>query len=148
MDPSGPSISVQIGFLVFLTFVNAFLASAEAAFVSSNKNKIKIMANEGNKKAQLLQDLLEEPTKLLSTIQVAVTFLSLLASASAAMGLSDDLEVILKNWNVPYSQQIAVICITVLLGYITLVFGSLVPKRLAMQNAETIALRFVRPVSL
>ena len=60
MDPSGPSIPVQIGFLVFLTLINAFFASAEMAFVSSNKNRIKMLANEGNKKAQLLQDLLEE----------------------------------------------------------------------------------------
>ena len=54
MDPSGPSLSVQICFLVVLTLLNAVFASAESAFVSSNKNKIKILANEGNKKAALL----------------------------------------------------------------------------------------------
>lgn len=146
MDPSGPSISVQISFLVFLTLVNAFFASAEMAFVSSNKTKIKILANEGNKKAQLLQDLLEEPTNFLSTIQVAITFAGFLSSASAATSLSDDVVGFLAQYGIPYANQAAVVVVTLILSYFTLVFGELFPKRLAMQNAEKIALLFVRPV--
>ena len=148
MDPSGPSIPVQIGFLVFLTLINAFFASAEMAFVSSNKNRIKMLANEGNKKAQLLQDLLEEPTKFLSTIQVAITFAGFLSSASAATGMADDVGMYLKNFGIPYASQVAVVVVTMILSYFTLVFGELFPKRLAMQNAEKLALLFVRPVYL
>ena len=148
MDPSGPSIPVQLGFLVFLTLINAFFASAEMAFVSANKNRIKILASDGNKKALLLQDLLEEPTKFLSTIQVAITFAGFLSSASAATGMADDLGGILMNYGVPYASQISVVLVTVILSYFTLVFGELFPKRLAMQNADKLALLFVRPVFL
>ena len=74
MDPSGPSIPVQIGFILFLTLINAVLVLAESAFLSVNKNRLKELASDGNKKAQLLQELLEEPTRFLSTIQVAITF--------------------------------------------------------------------------
>ncbi|MBQ4576463.1 MAG: HlyC/CorC family transporter [Firmicutes bacterium] len=148
MDPSGPSIPVQLGFLVFLTLINAFFASAEMAFVSANKNRIKILANEGNKKAQLLQVLLEEPTKFLSTIQVAITFAGFLSSASAATGMADDLGTFLSNYGVPYASQLSVVLVTMILSYFTLVFGELFPKRLAMQNADKLALLFVRPVFL
>ena len=148
MDPSGPSIPVQLGFLVFLTLINAFFSSAEMAFVSANKNRIKILANEGNKKAQLLQVLLEEPTKFLSTIQVAITFAGFLSSASAATGMADDLGTFLSNYGVPYSSQLSVVLVTMILSYFTLVFGELFPKRLAMQNADKLALLFVRPVFL
>ncbi|MBQ6685503.1 MAG: HlyC/CorC family transporter [Firmicutes bacterium] len=148
MDPSGPSIPVQLGFLVFLTLINAFFASAEMAFVSANKNRIKILANDGNKKAQLLQDLLEEPTKFLSTIQVAITFAGFLSSASAATGMADDMGAFLAKYGVPYASQLSVVIVTMILSYFTLVFGELFPKRLAMQNADKLALLFVRPVFL
>ncbi|MBR4074226.1 MAG: HlyC/CorC family transporter, partial [Firmicutes bacterium] len=148
MDPSGPSIPVQLGFLVFLTLINAFFSSAEMAFVSANKNRIKILANEGNKKAQLLQVLLEEPTKFLSAIQVAITFAGFLSSASAATGMADDLGTFLSNYGVPYASQLSVVLVTMILSYFTLVFGELFPKRLAMQNADKLALLFVRPVFL
>ena len=148
MDPSGPSIPVQLGFLVFLTLINAFFASAEMAFVSANKNRIKILANDGNKKAQLLQDLLEEPTKFLSTIQVAITFAGFLSSASAATGMADDMGAFLAKYGVPYASQLSVVIVTMILSYFTLVFSELFPKRLAMQNADKLALLFVRPVFL
>ena len=148
MDPSGPSIPVQLGFLVFLTLINAFFSSAEMAFVSVNKNRIKILANEGNKKAQLLQVLLEEPTKFLSAIQVAITFAGFLSSASAAIGMADDLGTFLSSYGVPYASQLSVVLVTMILSYFTLVFGELFPKRLAMQNADKLALLFVRPVFL
>ena len=146
MDPSGPSLSVQICFLVVLTLLNAVFASAESAFVSSNKNKIKILANEGNKKAALLLDLMDEPARFISRIQVAVTFLRFLACAAAARGLCDELSKYLMELEVPYATQISVVGMTILLAYVTLVFGELFPKRLAMQNAEIVALRLVRPI--
>lgn len=146
MEPNGPSIPVQLGFIVFLTLVNAFFASAEMSFVSANKNRLKAMAADGNKNAQLLQELLEEPTKFLSTIQVAITFAGFLASASAATGMSDDLGAFLKAVKIPYPDQTAVVIVTIILSYFTLIFGELFPKRLAMQNAERFSMLAVRPV--
>ena len=146
-DPSpDPSISMQILFLVFLTMINAFFASAEMAFVSLNKTRVKILANEGNKKALLLQRLVEEPNKFLSTIQVAITLAGFLASASAAAGMSDDIGGFLSERGIPYGTQVAVVLVTIVLSYFTLVFGELFPKRIALQNAERIAMFSVRPV--
>lgn len=148
MDPSGPSIPVQLGFLIVLTLISAFFAAAEAAFISVNKNRLKALASDGNKKAQLLQELLEEPTKYLSAIQVGITFTGFLASAAVAMGLADDVEEALLRMGIPSETRVVVIVLTVVLSYFMLVFGDLFPKRIAAQNAERFALLTVRPIDL
>lgn len=140
------SVTSQIILIVILTALNAFFASAEMAIVSLNKNRIRFLAEEGNKKAGLLEKLLEEPTKFLSTIQVGITLASFFSSASAATGLSGQFALFLGRFNIPYSRQIALVGITILLSYITLVFGELFPKRLALQRAEAIAMASVKPI--
>lgn len=145
-DPEGNSILIQLLFLVFLTMVNAFFACAEMASVSVNKNKIKMLADSGNKKAQLIQKLLEDPTKFLSTIQVAITLSGFFASASAATGISKQLGETITSLNIPYGEQIALVLVTIILSYTTLVFGELVPKRIALQKAEQLSLFCARPV--
>ena len=126
-----------------LTGINAFFSSAEMAIVSLNKNKLKILIEDGNKKAILLDNLLKEPSKFLSTIQVGITLASFFASASAATGLSQFLSEALKPLKIPYSSQISMILITFILSYVTLVFGELIPKRIALRNSENIALSSV-----
>ncbi len=145
-DPDGNSIITQIIILIVLTLINAFFSCAEMATVSVNKNKIKRLAEAGNKKANLVQNLIEEPTKFLSTIQVAITFAGFFSSASAATGLSGPLGQWLVTHKIPYGDQISLILITVILSYFTLVFGELVPKRIALQNAEAISLFAVKPI--
>lgn len=137
------SLLLQIVIIIILTGINAFFSSAEMAIVSLNKNKLKILIEEGNKKAILLDNLLKEPSKFLSTIQVGITLASFFASASAATGLSQFLSEALKPLNIPYSSQISMILITFILSYITLVFGELIPKRIALRNSENIALSSV-----
>nr|WP_206458124.1 hemolysin family protein [Anaerovorax sp. IOR16] len=144
-DPSMP-LAFQLLFLALLILINAFFASAEMAFVSLNKNKIKLLANQGNKKAILLQRLIEEPNKFLSTIQVAITLAGFLSSASAATSMADDIGAFLHRFGIPYETQIAVVLVTLVLSYFTLVFGELFPKRLALQNAEKMALFAVKPI--
>lgn len=144
-DPSTP-VMAQILFLVFLTAINAFFAAAEMSIVSVNKNKIKMLAQEGSKRAILLRDLLENPNTFLSTIQVAITLAGFLASASAAVGMSDDLAVFLGGLGIPYAYYVSVLVVTLLLSYVTLVLGELYPKRIAMQHTEGIALAVVRPI--
>ena len=134
------SLLLQIVIIIILTGINAFFSSAEMAIVSLNKNKLKILIEDGNKKAVLLDNLLQEPSKFLSTIQVGITLAGFFASASAATGLSQYLSSVLKPLNIPYSSQISMILITFLLSYITLVFGELIPKRIALRNSEKIAL--------
>lgn len=137
------SLLLQIVIIIILTGINAFFSSAEMAIVSLNKNKLKILIEDGNKKAILLDNLLQEPSKFLSTIQVGITLAGFFASASAATGLSRYLANVLQPLNIPYSNQISMILITFLLSYITLVFGELIPKRIALRNSEKIALSSV-----
>ena len=137
------SLLLQTVIIIILTGINAFFSSAEMAIVSLNKNKLKILIEEGNKKAILLDNLLKEPSKFLSTIQVGITLASFFASASAATGLSQYLSNTLKPLNIPYSNQISMILITFILSYITLVFGELIPKRIALRNSENIGLSSV-----
>lgn len=143
---SNSSIMTQFILVAILTLINAFFASAEMAIVSMNKNKVKLLADQGNKRAQLLLKLIQEPTKFLSTIQVGITLAGFFSSASAATGISDNFAVYLSSLNVPYSEEIALVLITIGLSYITLVFGELFPKRLALQKSEAIAMFSVVPI--
>jgi putative hemolysin len=145
-DPTGQSILLQILFLIFLTAINAFFACAEMAIVSVSKSKINMLAEEDNKKALLVQKLLKEPTKFLSTIQVAITLAGFFASAVAATGISERLSIFLSKYNILYEHQISIIVITIILSYFTLVFGELIPKRIALQKAEKISLFTVKPI--
>jgi len=98
--PEG-SVTTQLILIVILTLINAFFASAEMAIVSINKNKIRHLAEEGNKKAKLLEDLMNEPSNFLSTIQVGITLAGFFASASAATGISNNFANKLSYYNIP-----------------------------------------------
>ena len=140
---TGGSLLLEFIVIVSLTGINAFFSSAEMAIVSINKNKLKILVEEGNKKAIMLENLMKEPSKFLSTIQVGITLAGFFASASAATGLSQYLSIYLRKLGIPYSGQISMILITFVLSYITLVFGELIPKRIALKSSEKIALSSV-----
>jgi len=140
------TIGANLVLILTLTLINVFFASAEMAIVSINKNKIKMLADKGNKNAKSVEKLIQEPTKFLSTIQVGITLAGLFSSAYAATGISDDFAALLDIVHIPYSQNIALILVTVLLSYFTLVFGELFPKRLALKKSEAIALFSVKPI--
>ncbi len=146
LDTERTNITSQLILIVILTLVNAFFASAEMAIVSLNKNKLKFLEEEGNKKAKILLKLMEEPTNFLSTIQVGITLAGFFSSASAATGISEDLARYLNRMNIPYSGQIALVIVTIILSYITLVFGELFPKRIALKKSEAIAMFAVKPI--
>lgn len=147
MDESSISgLLPQIILIIILVIVNAFFAAAEMAIVSINKNKINILSEEGNKKAILLQKLLKEPSNFLATIQIGITLAGFFASASAATSISSYLSVYLKDLNIPYSSEISLFVITLIISYITLVLGELFPKRIALQKSESIAMFTVKPI--
>ena len=104
------------------------------------------MAEEGNKKAVVIQSLFEDSTKFLSTIQVAITFAGFYSSASAAAGIAPALAGWLESLRVPYSMAIARNGVTLLLMFFNLVFGELVPKRIALQKAEAFCMLTVMPI--
>lgn len=146
IEPEPANITSQLILIFILTLLNAFFASAEMAIVSLNKNKIKHLEEEGHKKAKLLIKLMNEPTKLLSTIQVGITLAGFLSSASAATGISEDFGRYLSSANIPYGEEIALVSVTIILSYITLVFGELFPKRIALKKSEVIAMFSVKPI--
>lgn len=129
---------------IILIALNAVFACAEIAVVSMNDTKLARMASEGNKKAVQLEKLVSSPSKFLATIQVAITLSGFMGSAYAAEHFSDRLTNFLVRMGIPLPtvtlDAIAVFLITLILSYVTLVFGELVPKRVAMKNSEKIAL--------
>ncbi|KPU45750.1 magnesium and cobalt efflux protein CorC [Oxobacter pfennigii] len=145
------SLTLQVLFLILLIGVNAFFASSEIAIISLNDNKIKKMAEEGDKKAKLILNLTMEPSKFLATIQVGITLSGLLASAFAAESFADRLTDLAMYYGLPIDVSLikvaSLIIITILLSYFTLVFGELVPKRLAMQKSEAISMFSIKPLS-
>ena len=148
-DPGGLSLTGQLLILIGLTLTNAFFASAEMALVSLSKTRIKILAEDstdGDARAEKVLKLLEQPNTFLSTIQVAITFAGFLSSAFASYNLSDDFVRLLAKINIECNPQVAVIAVTLILSYFTLVLGELFPKRVAMLYSEKIALFSVRPI--
>lgn len=129
--------------LVILILINAFFASAEIAFISLNDAKIELQAKEGNKKAKKIQNMLKNPSKFLATIQIGVTLAGFLSSAFASDTFADKLAPVLNTWlpNVSIStwKSVSIIIITIILSYFTLVFGELVPKRIAMKHYEKVS---------
>lgn len=139
-------------FLLMLIGVNAFFAASEIALISLNDNKMNRMAEEGNAKAQKLVSLLKEPSGFLATIQIGITLAGFLASAYAAESFADPIVQFLKTLDTPISESLlrigTVLVITLVLSYFTLVMGELVPKRIGMNKAETIAFAVVGTLTL
>ncbi|HIW39978.1 MAG TPA: hemolysin family protein [Candidatus Eubacterium pullicola] len=139
------TIPQQILLQLILIFLNAFFAATEIAVISLNGAKLRKEAEEGNKKSARLLKMVEEPSGFLSTIQIGITLAGFLGSAFAA----DNFSGYLVNWvydDLGYrgmSQEtlntISVIVITIILSYVTLILGELVPKRIAMQKPYEIA---------
>ena len=133
----------QIVILVVLILLNAYFAASEIAFISLNDTKIEKQVKEGNKKAKQIQKMLKNPSEFLATIQIGITLAGFLSSAFASDAFADDLAPILNNWfpfiSLDIWKGIAIIIITMILSFFTLVFGELVPKRLAMKYYEKIA---------
>ena len=140
-DPIWPQILLQI----VLILLNAFFAGTEIAVISLNENLLRHQAEEGDKKAALLLRISQSPTKFLSTIQIGITLAGFLGSAFAA----DNFASRITDWVVnekgftalPASavQTISVLLITIIISFFTLIFGELVPKRVAMKKSEQVA---------
>ena len=138
------SILLMILLQVILIALNAIFACAEIAVISMNDSKLSKLAAEGDKRAIRLARLTSQPARFLATIQVAITLSGFLGSAFAADNFSDKLVGWFMKLGVPIPEKtldtIAVIFITIVLSYFTLIFGELVPKRVAMRKAEPLAL--------
>lgn len=134
---------MEILVLIILVIINAFFAANEMAFISLNDAKIEIDAKNGNRKAKKIKNMLINPSRFLSTIQIGITIAGFLSSAFASENFADDLAPILYKLyptvNLLTWNNISIVIITIILSYFTLIFGELVPKRIAMKNSEIIA---------
>lgn len=149
---SESNIALQIFLIIFLIFLNAFFASSEIALLSVNDTKLKKEAENGDKKSALILKIVENPSKFLSTIQVGVTFSGFLNSAVASSSFADIITVKLAStWtfaanHINMINNICIVLITVILSFITLVCGELVPKRYAMKYCDKVAKMSVKPL--
>jgi putative hemolysin len=140
-------------FLIFILIgVNAFFAASEMAIVSVRQARLKPLIDNGNKAAMIVSRFLEEPSKLLSTIQIGITFAGFLASAIGAQSLSSSLAIFLRNLNIPVitasAPVISTLIVTAAIGFFTIVLGELVPKRLALEKSDKIALMVAKPIKI
>ncbi len=133
----------QLIFLFILILLNAYFAATEIAFISLNDAKVEKQAKEGNNKAKQIKKMLKNPSKFLATIQIGITLAGFLSSAFASDAFAGMLAPVLNKWmpfiSIAVWQNISIVIITIILSFFTLVFGELVPKRLAMKYYEKIS---------
>ena len=138
------TIGAQLLLQLVLILLNSVFACAEIAVLSVNEAKLTKLEEEGNKKAKTLRKLVEEPSRFLSTIQVAITLAGFLGSAFAADNFAERLTnwIMTQNPDLPRGVigSVSVVVITLILSYVTLILGELVPKRIAMKKSEAVAL--------
>ena len=142
---------MEIAILVFLILLNGVFALSELAIVSAKKPRLKARADAGDKGARAALKLLEDPSRMLSTVQIGITLIGIIAGAYGATAIADDLQpVIAKNFPqvAEWSDDIAFGIVIVITTYLSLVLGELVPKRIAMTAPEAIAGMMAPPMAL
>ena len=140
---NGDPLLWQILLLCVLMLINSFFTCAEVALISLNKNKLEKMSVSGNRQAKRILTLTRQPAKFIASVQVLITLAGFLSSAFAANNFSGRL----ANWFVSLETKVpvetlssaSVVIITLILSYFTLVFGELLPKRIALKKADTLA---------
>ncbi len=139
----------DIVILFFLVVLNGLFAMSETAVVSSRKTKLKVMADEGNPWAQRALHLAEEPGNFLSTVQVGITLVGIISGAYGGAVIAQDFAIYLQRCPIigPYSGAVSVVFIVAVITYLSIVFGELLPKRVALHNPEQIASRISVPIS-
>ncbi|GFH40536.1 hemolysin family protein [Lactococcus insecticola] len=145
-DPESQSLLLQIGLLIILTIINALFSGAEMALVSTSRARVEQRAEEGDKKYQKLLAILNQPSNFLSTIQIGITFISILSGASLADSLASRLAPVLGG--TATAKSLASVIILAILTYVSIVFGELYPKRIAQNLKEKYALAAVTPLNI
>lgn len=147
----GSLLLLQLLFLGFLILLNAFFASSEVALISLKPATVRRLGTEGGRRGRRLADLVGNSGRFLATVQVGVTFAGFMASAFAADTFSEPVTDWLYGWGFQFLSKkilggVIMVAITILLSYISLVFGELVPKQLGLRYAEAVALNVAGPI--
>jgi putative hemolysin len=139
-------IWLELIIIVLLTFANGFFAASEIAIVSARRGRLEQRAEAGSRSARSALELAEEPNRFLATVQVGISLIGTFAAAFGGDALSDPLERLIAPYaGETYAHAIALAIVVLFLTYLSLIIGELVPKRLALQSAEQIAV-FVAPI--
>jgi putative hemolysin len=144
------SVGVQVVLILVLIGIESYFVAAEIALISARRALLRQRAEEGSKGAATAVKLMEDPTRLLSTIQIGITVVGFLAASAGAVSLALPVETWLKSFGLPLLARVApalaVLLVTLVISYVTLVLGELVPKRLGLQRAENVAIAVAAPV--
>ncbi len=143
------NLSIEILIIFLLLLANGVFAMAEIAIVSARKARLKTLAANGSPRAQAALDLAEEPTRFLSTVQIGITLVGVLAGAFGGATLSEKLAAALDRIPLlaPYSSALALFVVVGAITYFSLILGELVPKRIALNNPEARAMLVARPMT-
>jgi putative hemolysin len=141
------NITLQLFIIIVLLVVHAFLAAAEISVVTASEARLRTLAEQGDRRARLVEKVTRDSTQFLATIQVGITLSDFFSSATAASQLAEPLVMLLKPLIGKAANSTSLILVTIGIAFVSLVFGELVPKRLALKHAEAIALLTVEPIS-
>jgi putative hemolysin len=141
---------VEIAIILLLTLINGVLALSEMAIVSSRKARLDSLAKRANAGARVALELAADPTRFLSTVQIGITLVGILAGAYGGATLAEPLGGQLDQfaWIAPYGEEAAIAIVVMLITYLSLVVGELVPKRIALANPERTAALIARPMQI
>ncbi len=141
---------MEILIILFLVILNGIFSMSEIALVSSRKTKLEISSKNGDKRAQAALDLANSPNRFLSTVQIGITLISLLTGIFSGDSLTLHLRDTLLAWGFPelYANEVSVGLIVLIIGFVQLVLGELVPKRIGMANPEAIAKAVAAPMNI
>jgi putative hemolysin len=145
-----PSMSFEVLAIFLLIIINGILAMSEIAVVSARKTRLQQWAEGGNAKARAALELANDPNQFLATIQIGITLVGILAGAFGGATIAEELAAILNNipWLAPYSDPLSLALVVLVITYLSLVVGELVPKRLALNNPERLATAIATPMQL
>ena len=140
----------EITIVLLLLVLNGFFAMSELAVVSARRGRLQRLASEGDSGAQVALELASEPDKFLSSVQIGITLIGILTGAFSGATLAGKLGQWLRGFPLiaPYGSTIALVVVVMAITYLTLIFGELVPKQIALGNADGVAARVARPMRL
>ncbi len=141
---------MELLIILLLTILNGVFSMSEIALVSSRKSKLETAAKNGDRRAQVALDLSNAPNRFLSTVQIGITLIGILLGIFSGDKLTDDVQNFVAQIDIlrPYAHSVAVVLVLLLLTYLSLVFGELVPKRIGLSNPEGIAKTMAGPMIL
>lgn len=141
---------MEIFIVLLLIFVNALFVVSEIALISARKSRLESLANKGDEKAKTALHLLENPERFLSTVQIGITLIAILTGVYSGEKFSDDLTplIIQMGFSEAYAKTIATTIVVIIITFLSIIFGELIPKKLALIRAEKIARSVAGPMHL